>query len=289
MSTRRGRPCGRRGTRRRTRPAHAGPHVWHGWGAGGVGGRGGELLQSERFGLWCGRGPPAPASPAPPPPSKPPAHSLSRVLHPSMSHPLASIHPSIPPQGPELLVDFQLYDYGLDMWSLGCMLAAIIFKKVRLGVGGGGEDKMLSSRPLLPGPCLRTGESSPRSPLASSRVSGARTLPWAVRTGVSVIFARFAVPPPWPCERRPWLAHPCEGVSLEKSRYGAAHGAFGGGPGLGWSEAPYAQTRTDRGIRLQQAPPPKPAHLLGLWAMRGHRMAMRCVERTHDPRHLQTR
>ncbi|KAL7408858.1 kinase-like domain-containing protein [Mrakia frigida] len=32
-------------------------------------------------------------------------------------------------KGPELLVDFQLYDYGLDMWSLGCMFASMIFRK----------------------------------------------------------------------------------------------------------------------------------------------------------------
>ena len=32
-------------------------------------------------------------------------------------------------KGPELLVDFQTYDYSLDMWSLGCKLAAIVFKK----------------------------------------------------------------------------------------------------------------------------------------------------------------
>lgn len=32
-------------------------------------------------------------------------------------------------KGPELLVDFQLYDYSLDMWSLGCMFAGMIFKK----------------------------------------------------------------------------------------------------------------------------------------------------------------
>jgi casein kinase II subunit alpha len=31
-------------------------------------------------------------------------------------------------KGPELLVDFQYYDYSLDMWSLGCMMAAIIFR-----------------------------------------------------------------------------------------------------------------------------------------------------------------
>lgn len=32
-------------------------------------------------------------------------------------------------KGPELLVDFQHYDYSLDMWSLGCMLAGMIFRK----------------------------------------------------------------------------------------------------------------------------------------------------------------
>jgi len=32
-------------------------------------------------------------------------------------------------KGPELLVDNQKYDYSLDMWSLGCMYAAMIFRK----------------------------------------------------------------------------------------------------------------------------------------------------------------
>ena len=32
-------------------------------------------------------------------------------------------------KGPELLVDFQEYDYSLDMWSLGCMFASMIFSK----------------------------------------------------------------------------------------------------------------------------------------------------------------
>lgn len=32
-------------------------------------------------------------------------------------------------KGPELLVDLQDYDYGLDLWSLGCMFAALIFRK----------------------------------------------------------------------------------------------------------------------------------------------------------------
>jgi hypothetical protein len=33
-------------------------------------------------------------------------------------------------KGPELLVDLQDYDYALDLWSLGAMFAAMLFKKV---------------------------------------------------------------------------------------------------------------------------------------------------------------
>ena len=29
-------------------------------------------------------------------------------------------------KGPELLVDLQDYDYSLDLWSLGCMLAGAV-------------------------------------------------------------------------------------------------------------------------------------------------------------------
>lgn len=32
-------------------------------------------------------------------------------------------------KGPELLVDYQEYDYSLDMWSYGCMFASMIFRK----------------------------------------------------------------------------------------------------------------------------------------------------------------
>lgn len=32
-------------------------------------------------------------------------------------------------KGPELLVDLEDYDYSLDLWSFGCMLASLIFKK----------------------------------------------------------------------------------------------------------------------------------------------------------------
>ena len=29
-------------------------------------------------------------------------------------------------KGPELLVEYQEYDYSLDMWSFGCMLASMV-------------------------------------------------------------------------------------------------------------------------------------------------------------------
>jgi casein kinase II subunit alpha len=32
-------------------------------------------------------------------------------------------------KAPELLVDYQEYDYSLDMWSLGAMFASMIFRK----------------------------------------------------------------------------------------------------------------------------------------------------------------
>ena len=32
-------------------------------------------------------------------------------------------------KGPELLVDLQDYDYSLDMWSLGCMVAGMVFRR----------------------------------------------------------------------------------------------------------------------------------------------------------------
>ena len=32
-------------------------------------------------------------------------------------------------KAPELLVDYKYYDYALDMWSFGCLLAGIVFQK----------------------------------------------------------------------------------------------------------------------------------------------------------------
>ena len=38
-------------------------------------------------------------------------------------------------KGPELLVDFQEYDYSLDMWSLGCMYASMVSRVSFASVG----------------------------------------------------------------------------------------------------------------------------------------------------------
>ena len=34
-------------------------------------------------------------------------------------------------KGPELLIDYENYDYSLDIWSTGCMLAGMVKNKLR--------------------------------------------------------------------------------------------------------------------------------------------------------------
>jgi len=46
-------------------------------------------------------------------------------------------------KGPELLVNFQMYDYSLDMWSLGCMLAGMIFRKEPFFHGRDNNDQLV--------------------------------------------------------------------------------------------------------------------------------------------------
>ncbi|MEQ2175565.1 Casein kinase II subunit alpha' [Goodea atripinnis] len=53
-------------------------------------------------------------------------------------------------KGPELLVDYQMYDYSLDMWSLGCMLASMIFQKEPFFHGQDNYDQDSKSSPNLP-------------------------------------------------------------------------------------------------------------------------------------------
>ncbi|KAL7748884.1 Casein kinase II subunit alpha' [Sorochytrium milnesiophthora] len=52
-------------------------------------------------------------------------------------------------KGPELLVDFQEYDYSLDMWSLGCMFASMIFKKEPFFHGHDNYDQLVKIAKVL--------------------------------------------------------------------------------------------------------------------------------------------
>eukprot|EP01123_Difflugia_compressa_P009884 TRINITY_DN342_c0_g1_i2.p1 TRINITY_DN342_c0_g1~~TRINITY_DN342_c0_g1_i2.p1 ORF type:complete len:366 (+),score=55.92 TRINITY_DN342_c0_g1_i2:11-1108(+) len=52
-------------------------------------------------------------------------------------------------KGPELLVDMQDYDYSLDLWSLGCMFAGIIFKKEPFFRGNDNRDQLVKIARVL--------------------------------------------------------------------------------------------------------------------------------------------
>lgn len=52
-------------------------------------------------------------------------------------------------KGPELLVDDTLYDYSLDIWSLGCMLAGMTFKKEPFFCGADNVDQLVRIAKVL--------------------------------------------------------------------------------------------------------------------------------------------
>jgi len=52
-------------------------------------------------------------------------------------------------KGPELLVDLQDYDYSLDMWSLGCMFAGMIFRKEPFFHGKDNQDQLVKIAKVL--------------------------------------------------------------------------------------------------------------------------------------------
>lgn len=52
-------------------------------------------------------------------------------------------------KGPELLVDFQEYDYSLDMWSLGAMFASMIFRKEPFFHGSSNTDQLVKIAKVL--------------------------------------------------------------------------------------------------------------------------------------------
>jgi casein kinase II subunit alpha len=45
-------------------------------------------------------------------------------------------------KGPELLVDLEMYDHALDIWSLGCVLAGMIFRKEPFFQGNDNYDQL---------------------------------------------------------------------------------------------------------------------------------------------------
>ncbi|RMZ66644.1 casein kinase II subunit alpha [Pyrenophora seminiperda CCB06] len=52
-------------------------------------------------------------------------------------------------KGPELLVDFQEYDYSLDMWSLGAMFASMIFRREPFFHGSSNSDQLVKIAKVL--------------------------------------------------------------------------------------------------------------------------------------------
>ncbi|ORZ11118.1 kinase-like domain-containing protein [Absidia repens] len=52
-------------------------------------------------------------------------------------------------KGPELLVNFQAYDYSLDLWSLGCMFAGMIFRKEPFFHGHDNYDQLVKIAKVL--------------------------------------------------------------------------------------------------------------------------------------------
>ncbi|KAF3526266.1 hypothetical protein F2Q69_00051516 [Brassica cretica] len=55
----------------------------------------------------------------------------------------------------ELLVDLQDYDYSLDMWSLGCMFAGMIFRKEPFFYGHDNQDQLVKIAKVW-GQCITT-------------------------------------------------------------------------------------------------------------------------------------
>lgn len=52
-------------------------------------------------------------------------------------------------KGPELLLDYQFYDYSLDLWSTGCMLASMIFKREPFFHGSDNYDQLVKIAKVL--------------------------------------------------------------------------------------------------------------------------------------------
>ena len=56
---------------------------------------------------------------------------------------------SRPYKSPELLLGYQLYDFSMDIWSAGCMLAAMIFRKEHFFLGKDNGDQLVKIVSIL--------------------------------------------------------------------------------------------------------------------------------------------
>lgn len=65
---------------------------------------------------------------------------LSEFFHPEKE--LNTRVSSRPYKSPELLVGYQFYDFSMDIWSLGCMFAAMIFRKEHFFLGKDNSDQL---------------------------------------------------------------------------------------------------------------------------------------------------
>ncbi|KIN03145.1 hypothetical protein OIDMADRAFT_40784 [Oidiodendron maius Zn] len=71
---------------------------------------------------------------------------LAEFYHPGTKY-CVRVCPGFKP--PELLVDFQEYDYSLDMWSLGAMFASMIFRKEPFFHGNSNSDQLIKIAKIL--------------------------------------------------------------------------------------------------------------------------------------------
>jgi casein kinase II subunit alpha len=61
-----------------------------------------------------------------------------------------TVRVSLPPfKAPELLVDFEKYDYSVDMWSLGAMLASMVFRKEPFFYGNTNMEQLIRIAKVL--------------------------------------------------------------------------------------------------------------------------------------------
>ncbi|KZT69215.1 kinase-like protein [Daedalea quercina L-15889] len=72
---------------------------------------------------------------------------LAEFYHPDTEYPshVGSRHY----KSPELLVAYRTYDYSLDLWSVGCVLAALVFRKEAFFRGRDNEDQLIKIVKIL--------------------------------------------------------------------------------------------------------------------------------------------